>query len=135
MNYCTLIVYGQNHVGHKLSVLGLIHTRHFGTQYCDIAMERYCNKNIFFSSKYCSYISKLFQINRNKIFSIHTVKKKYWLKNVFLSFYRNIFLSQYCEQKCLVCNGPNTYKSIVWHFLYLKMFQYLVTQILPAEPY
>jgi len=23
-----------------------------------------------------------------------------------ISFYRNIFLSQYCEQKCLVCNSP-----------------------------
>jgi len=28
------------------------------------------------------------------------------MKNIFLSFYRNIFLSKYCMQKCLVCIGP-----------------------------
>jgi len=31
------------------TVLGLIHTRHFGTQYCDIAIKRYCDKKIFLS--------------------------------------------------------------------------------------
>ena len=34
---------------HKLSSLGLIHTRHFDAQYCDIAIKRYCDKKIFLS--------------------------------------------------------------------------------------
>ena len=56
----------------------------------NIAIKRYCDKIYYFSSKYCSYISKSFQISRKKnIFNSHD-EKKYWLKNVFLSFYRNI---------------------------------------------
>jgi len=39
-----------------------------------------------FSSKYCSYISKSFQINRNKYFQF-TQWKKYWWKNIVLSHY------------------------------------------------
>jgi len=34
------------------------------------------------------------------------------MKNVFLSFYRNIFLCQYRKQKCLVCNGPNNEQKL-----------------------
>jgi len=73
-------------------------------------------------SKYCSDILKYFQtrfqyaycpkinifnshrkkILEEKIFSIHT-GKKYWRKNVFLSFYCNIFLSQYCVEIEILC--------------------------------
>ncbi len=58
--------------------------------------------NIFFSSKCCYDISKYLESSQ-KIFSMH-----------------NIFLSQYREQKCLVCNGPNidfccsNTKKIIW---------------------
>ncbi len=52
----------------------------------NIAMKRYCNKKIFFSSKYCSYISKSYQINRKTYFQF-TRWKKYWLKNIYLSQY------------------------------------------------
>ncbi len=32
----------------SISDLGLIHTRHLDTQYCDKKIKRYCNKKIFF---------------------------------------------------------------------------------------
>jgi hypothetical protein len=56
---------------------------------------------IFFSS---SGISKYFQIgiNRKNCPKINR-GKKYWMKNVFLSFYRIIFLSLYYVPKYLVC--------------------------------
>jgi len=55
-----LIKYILSKIDHIKTAFGLIHTRHFRSQYCD--------KKIFFSSKYCSYISKSFQINRKKYF-------------------------------------------------------------------
>jgi len=56
-----------------------------------------------FSSKYCSDILKYFQtrLSKNRYFQF-TQEKKYWMKNVFLSFYCNNFLSQYCVQKYCV---------------------------------
>jgi len=33
-----------------------------------------------------------------------------------LSFYRNLFLSQYCASKCLVCIRPKEVVIIIGHF-------------------
>jgi len=78
--------------------LGLIHTRHFGTQYCDKKIKRYCNKKNFepwisitsqgklltnLKLRYYMFCLELTLANRNQ-----------WLKN--------IFLLQYCPSKCLV---------------------------------
>jgi hypothetical protein len=38
--------------GIKREALGLIHTRHFGTQYCDKKIKRYWNKKIFLSHRF-----------------------------------------------------------------------------------
>jgi len=43
------------------SDLGLIHTRHFQTHYCNKKIKRHFDKKIFFSLKYCNDISKYFQ--------------------------------------------------------------------------
>ncbi len=97
-----IINFGNNFKINIFFYLGPIRTRYSYTQYCNIAIERYCNKKNFFS-KYCSYISRSSHINRNKYFSF-TQEKKYWMKNVILLFYCNIFLSQYCVQKMLCVN-------------------------------
>jgi len=55
--------------------VGLIHTRHFGTQYFDIAIKRYCNKNILFFFKILKLHFKIVSNKQKKIFSIHTMKK------------------------------------------------------------
>jgi len=73
----------------------------------NIAIKRH------FLSKYYNYISKSIQINRNRYFQL-TQEKKYWMKNVFLHFYCNIFLSQYCVQKYCVWIRPYGNMSIVW---------------------
>jgi len=64
--------------------------------------ERYCDKNIFGPWIPVSQ-GKLFKKNQVMFFQlvIETCGSK-------LSFYRNIFLPQYCVQKYLVCIGPNT---------------------------
>jgi hypothetical protein len=82
----------------------------------NIVIKRYCHKR-FFSSKYCFYISKSFQ----NWFSIHT-GKKYWMKNVFLSFYRNIFLFLY---RIIVCQNVSCEKVLIvitssgFHFVHI----------------
>ncbi len=95
-----LIKYILSKIDHIKTAFGLIHTRHFRSQYCD--------KKIFFSSKYCSYISKSFQINRKKYFQFTQWKKKYWLKNVFLSFYRNIAIL------CVKISRMNKAFTVLW---------------------
>jgi len=88
-------------------LLGLIHTRHFCTQYCDKKTKRYCNKkikrhfstNIFFSL--CEL--KIFiSVYLTRFWNVTTI---FWQKNVFLFFYCNIFLSQYRNivRKNIVC--------------------------------
>jgi len=67
--------------GPFLSHLGLIHTRHFCTQYCD----KKTFENIFklgFNKHNCPKIN---------IFNTH---KKYWIKNIFLSQY--LFIAILC---------------------------------------
>jgi len=68
-----------------LAELPFLGTRHFSS--------KYCNKKIFFSSKYCSHISKSFQKNRNKYFQF-TQLKKFWLKNILFSQY--LFIEILC---------------------------------------
>jgi len=71
--------------------LGPIHTQYSYAQYCDIAIKRYCNKKMkrHFLSKYCCYIPKSSQMNRNKYFQFTQWKKILVEKCLF------IFLSQY----------------------------------------
>jgi len=72
-----------------LSLLGLIHTRHFRTQYCDKKIKRHFDKKIFFLKNIVMTFQNIFKAGFNKHncpkinISIHT-GKKYWLKNVFL---------------------------------------------------
>ncbi len=85
---------------------------------------------IFFFLKILYWHFKTFRIDPKNIFNTHREKYFGWkmsfYRNIFLSqylfiaisFYCNIFLSQYlfiaisqyCEQKCLVCNGPKLAK-------------------------
>ncbi len=73
--------------------LGLIHTRIFDAQYCNIAIKDIAIKKIF-SSKYCSYISKSFQIN---IFNSHS-EKNIGVKMSFLSQYLFLFITILCAK-------------------------------------
>jgi hypothetical protein len=94
------------------TLLGPRQTSDFDEQYCDIAIKHYCNKAIIFVTKAIflwQNIAIAFQ-NQLKnpwieIFNSHG-EKKYCQKNVFLSQYRFIFLSQYCLSKSLVWRGP-----------------------------
>jgi len=55
-------------------LLGLIHSRHFCTQYFDKKIKRHFDKNIFFSSKYCNDISKYLESSQKNIFNTHRKK-------------------------------------------------------------
>jgi len=78
---------------HRLN-LGLIHTRHFCTQYCDKKIKRHFDKKIFFSSKYCNDISKYLESSPKNIFNTHREKSIGWKMSFYhfiaISFYRNI---------------------------------------------
>jgi len=85
-------------------------------------------------SKYCSYISKSIQINRNKYFQF-TQEKKHWMKNVFLSFYRNVFLSQYlfipilCVKISCVNRALKRAKDINKKYIKCFFFESSVTKV------
>ncbi len=78
----------------------------------NIAIKRYCNKIIFLGH------GCLYSIGQHKLLSkqnrryIMFFKSLFWLvnRNLFLKIVKryNIFLSQYCVQKCLVWRGPWT---------------------------
>jgi len=70
--------------------------RHFRTQYWDKKIKRHFD---------CNDISKYLELSQKNIFNIHRKQNIGWK----MYFYLNIFLSQYCVQKCLVCIGPNAY--------------------------
>jgi len=78
-------------------------TQYFCTQYRDIKIKRHFDKNIFFLQNIVVTNKNIFKQGFNQ----HNVQNnffplKYWMKNVFLSLYCNIFLSQYCVKKyCL----------------------------------
>jgi len=57
------------------SYLGLIHTRHFGTQYFDKKIKRHFDKKDIFYSKYCNDISKYLELSPKKYFQ-YTQEKK-----------------------------------------------------------
>ncbi len=83
------------------------HTRHFATQYCDIAIKRYCDKKII-SSHMFQWPTKV------------SSEKTYldFFKELTLAFRdpwpKNVFLSQYCVRKCLVWIRPK-------QFFYLRV--------------
>ncbi len=81
------------------SILGLIHTHYFCTQYWDkFKDKKLCNWKDIFLSKYCGYISKFIQINRNKYFQFAQEKSIGW-KIIAISFHRNIVRQNVsCEQ-------------------------------------
>ncbi len=79
-----------------LSILGPRHTPHFRTQYCDITIKRHFSPNIFLLCEL-----KIFFWARTCLFEMH---HQYLDKNNI--FYHNVFLSQYCGQKCCVWQGP-----------------------------
>jgi len=88
--------------------LGLIHSRHFEAQFFDTAIKRYCDKKIkrHLSSNFCFFLCELkifISVYLNRFWNVTTI---FWQKNVFLSFYCNIFLSQYCMQKYCVLIRP-----------------------------
>jgi len=87
------------HMHRLVEALGLIHTRHFRAQYCYKK-----DKNIL---RHLTIFSNSFLLNnQGKLLSklcIPCIRFGHWilcLKNI------NVFLSQYCVQKCLVCIGP-----------------------------
>jgi hypothetical protein len=76
----------------------------------DKKIKRHFDKKIFFSSQYCNDISKHLGLSPKKYFQ--NTQEKILDEKISLSFYRNIFLSKYLEQKCLVCNGPKLATSM-----------------------
>jgi len=79
------------------SVRGLMHTRRFGTQYC--------NKRLFCQNIVVTFQNLLKYVNRNKYFKFTQEKNIGW-KMYFYLFYRNIVLSKYRVPKCLVWIEP-----------------------------
>jgi len=75
-------------------LLGLIHTRHFGTQYCDKKIKRHFWSNIFFHCVNWKYLF-LSMDTRVCIENHNILKCHYNILKKKLSFYQNIFLSQY----------------------------------------
>jgi len=86
--------------------LGLIHTRHFDTQYCDKKIKRYCDKKTFLRHRFLWN-------SQGKLFKEHTLiyvlfmhlglficqelalaNRNRWLKNIFLSQY--LFIAILC---------------------------------------
>ncbi len=61
----------------------------------NIAIKRYC-----FPQNIVMTFQNIYNCQKIIFFQIHR-GKKYWMTNVFLNFYCNIFLSQYCAQNCL----------------------------------
>jgi hypothetical protein len=90
---------------------GPLHTRHFCSRHCNIAIKRYCYKKTFFSQYFLTVCIEIFIFGQScslkpslEIFwNVITIflRKKYIFIN--MSFYLIIFLSQYCVWKCLVC--------------------------------
>jgi len=84
------------------------HTQYFCRQ-CIIKRLKNILIKIFFSSKYCCDILKYFKLgfkkhNCPKINVFNSLKKKkFWMKNVFLSFYCNIFFYLNIVCKNIVC--------------------------------
>jgi hypothetical protein len=80
----------------------------------NIEIKRYCDKETFILSKYCSYISKSIQTNRNEYFQFTQEKKILDEKCLFIaiSFYRNAAIlcvkmscvNKASRKKCLMIN-------------------------------
>ncbi len=88
---CMLIIHLELYL-HSLS--GLIHTRHFGTQYCDITIKRYCDKKIISSHMFqwpTKVSSEKTYLDFFKEFT--SAYRDPWPKKclfIAISFYRNI---------------------------------------------
>jgi hypothetical protein len=89
--------------------------RHFGTQYCDKKIFRLKDKKTFFNQYFyqCVNWKYLFLSMDTRVctenHNIWNVITIFWRRNylfISISFYLNIFLSQYCASKCLVWIRP-----------------------------
>ncbi len=83
--------------------LGLIPTRHFDAQYCDIAMKRYFSSNIFFpvwiENIYLCLFESILKCNCNILTKKCLFIFLYFFRNFFLSFYLNIVCKILCVKK------------------------------------
>ncbi len=81
-------------------ILGLIHTRNFGTQYCD--------KKIILSHMF-QWTTKLWK-TYFELFCLFIYLDLFFCEELTLAFrypwLKNIFLSRYCASKCLVWIRP-----------------------------
>ncbi len=103
-------------------ILGSLHTRHFCSRYCDIEIKRYCDKKTFFIQNFFPVcIENIFWGMILNILKCHyniLKKKMSFYRNIFLSqylfiaisFYRNIFLSQYLFISILCLKMSSVYK-------------------------
>jgi len=104
----------------KKSSWGPLHTRHFCSRYCDIAIKRYFDKKIkrhFSSNIFFLRVLKIFFWDNSKYFEMSL--QYFEETNIFLSKCLFIFLSKYCVQKCLVCISPkvdNSYTKNIWTY-------------------
>jgi len=94
----------------ELLFQGPIHTRYFCTQYCD--------KKITSSHMFQIPTKVSFEKTYLYLFFVYVpwfFKGLPWpieIHGTKIYFYRNIFLSQYCVRKCLVCISPKTEKIV-----------------------
>ncbi len=102
-------VFSQVRISNQIH-LGLIHTRHFGTQYFVKKIKRHFWSNIFFHCVNWKYLFLSMDtrvcIENHNILKCHYNFLKNKLSFIEISFYRNIFLLQYSASKCLVWIRP-----------------------------
>jgi len=101
---------------YRLSYLGPLHTRHFCSRYCDKEIFQHWHflaTDFYWPTKVRSYKNLVYLVlwfdkSLPWPVDIHGPKISFLSQYLFIaiSFYRNIFLSQYCPSKCPVCISP-----------------------------
>jgi len=104
-------------------IKALIQMRHFDTQYCNKKIKRYCNKNIFLS-QWLQYPTKV-STEKNVTYLELRAYLGQKICGSKISFYRNLFLSQYLFKYLFIAI------SFITIFFYCNIFlsQYLFIPI------